>query len=176
MLIFQWAFMMFLTCIVLLLWAKSQSYGWAKLHHWMFLIVMVFAGAFGETYFLEHDGLPWFFGLDMNQGQNHAAVFILCTIAFFLVPRIIRPVFEKLSTWYTNSKMPGRISAFGVAWVFMLVYGWLSFNTAAAFTKASEMQPAHVSIATASDLAAGTMEFFAKVLKEDEELNRAKGK
>ncbi len=174
--ILAWSFMMFLACSVMFWWARSQKYGWAKGAIFSFGLVMLFSWTFGESFFADGKSMPWFFGLDLNQGQLHAAFFFFAIIMFFLVPRIIRPIFEKLAVRYSNSKIPGRITSFGLAFTFMLVYGFLAYNCGAAWTKATDMQPGHRTVAVLSDGVSSGFRAVADIFEKDEKMNTAKGK
>jgi hypothetical protein len=173
--ILAWSFMMFLACSVIFWWARSQRYGWAKGAIFSFGLVMLFSWTFGESYFSEKGSMPWFFGLDLDQGQLHAAFFFFAIIMFFLIPRVVRPVFEKLAGWYSSSKMPGHITSFALAFSFMLLYGWIGYNSGAAWTKTTSMQPGHRFVSLLAEGTSAGFRALADIFETDEKLNKVKG-
>jgi hypothetical protein len=174
--ILAWSFMMFLACSVIFWWARSQKYGWATGTIFSFGFVLLFSWMFGESYFSENGSMPWFFGLDLDQGQLHAVFFFFAIILFFLMPRVVRPVLGWLANLYSSSKLPGQITGFAFAFSMMLLYGWISFNSGASWTKATSYRPASYLVSVTSEGVSCGFRALADIFQNDEKLNKAKGR
>ncbi|RJO59636.1 hypothetical protein C4546_00920 [Candidatus Parcubacteria bacterium] len=139
--------------------------------------MIVFAASMGESYFDSHNALPWFFGLDFTQGPIYAGFFLILILAFWVVRHIFKPIITKLAGWYSaNTKLPGQISVFALAVLFLGIYSFLGFHAGANLTKATGMRPAQATVAVLSDATSATLRFFANTLDEDSKFNESKGR
>lgn len=131
--ILNWSFRLLLMGVCVLWWHRCYKYNWPKIAAIVATLLMFFAWAIGEGYYLYTGKLPWFFGLEKTfaaRDDGGAAFFLILLgiIAWMLTAWLL----PKCATRWSNSKwLPGKISPMSLSGIGLVMLLFVSVNVSA---------------------------------------------